>query len=67
MKGQWCKHKPALFCQEGSGCGNCEVSLSMECPVGMPLFYCDICPYQKEGLCDYPYIGASKVEVTDAG
>jgi len=31
------------------------------CPVSKIL--CEICPYSKEGLCDYPFIKAEKVEV----
>ena len=67
MKGQWCEHKPSLFCQESAGCEHCEIYLPAKCPVGMPKSYCEICPYQKEGrLCDYPYIGTEKVEAEDA-
>ena len=27
----------------------------MNCPVDMPKGLCDLCPYSKEGLCDYPH------------
>jgi len=32
----------------------------VKCPIGKK--ECKDCPYLKEGLCDYPYIGAEKVE-----
>lgn len=58
MKGRWCEHNPNIFCQEEAGCDNCEIFLSAKCPIDMPKFYCEICPHCKQGLCDYPYIGA---------
>jgi len=27
----------------------------MNCPINMPAGLCELCPYSKEGLCDYPY------------
>ncbi len=30
------------------------------CPINRKK--CDSCVYQKQGLCDYPYIGAIKIE-----
>jgi len=33
-----------------------------KCPLGYDDNTCHVCPYCKEGLCDYPYIGAEKVE-----
>ncbi len=26
---------------------------------------CDLCPYSKEGLCDYPYIGSVKISIIE--
>ncbi len=28
----------------------------MTCPISMPSGLCNLCPYSKEGLCDYPYL-----------
>lgn len=27
----------------------------ISCPINMPAGLCELCPYSKEGLCDYPY------------
>jgi len=27
----------------------------MSCPINMPPGLCQLCPYSKEELCDYPY------------
>ena len=27
----------------------------MSCPINLPSGLCQLCPYSKEGLCDYPY------------
>jgi len=36
-----------------------EEEESMDCPINQT--DCSTCEYSKEGLCDYPYIGATKV------
>lgn len=36
----------------------------MECPLGNKTYEaCKTCPFQKQDLCDYPYIGAEKMTV----
>uniref|UniRef100_A0A6M3LMW6 Uncharacterized protein n=1 Tax=viral metagenome TaxID=1070528 RepID=A0A6M3LMW6_9ZZZZ len=35
----------------------------MDCPVKARNHDCSVCVFGKEGLCDYPYIGAEKVVV----
>lgn len=35
---------------------------NMECPLGSDNPVCTTCPYCKEELCDYPWIGAVKCE-----
>ncbi len=33
------------------------------CPLNCKNPDCDTCPYSKEGLCDYPYIGNVKCKI----
>ena len=33
----------------------------MNCPIRLVPRRCDKCPFGKEGLCDYPYVGATNV------
>ena len=33
----------------------------MSCPIKLVPCKCDKCPFGKEGLCDYPYVGARRV------
>lgn len=33
----------------------------MNCPIRLVPRKCDKCPFGKEGLCDYPYVGARNV------
>ena len=35
-----------------------------ECPAKWDI-KCEVCLYQKEGLCDYPYTGATKVPLLE--
>lgn len=34
----------------------------MNCPINIPKGLCELCPYSKEGLCDYPYSIAMRPE-----
>ena len=36
---------------------NCPASLNVKC---------ENCPWQKETLCDYPYIGAERIPIEEA-
>lgn len=35
----------------------------MKCPLGCKNPDCNTCGFSKEGLCDFPYIGAEKAQV----
>ncbi len=35
----------------------------INCPLGLSSPDCRTCPFAKEGLCDYPYIGRERCEV----
>ncbi len=33
-----------------------------KCPANLKI-KCEFCPYSKEGLCDYPYIGTKRIPI----
>ena len=35
----------------------------MNCPLKLTKPDCSVCPFSKDSLCDYPWIGTTKVEV----
>lgn len=38
----------------------------MNCPINMPAGLCELCPYSKEGLCDYHYaVDMTLVEIKE--
>ena len=38
----------------------------MNCPINIPSGLCELCPYSKDGLCDYPYtLGMSDKEIKE--